>query len=123
MARVAPRSRFVSHEERVRWAAEGRPGASDLQIVREVRFIAGTVQSGGRIQPLREIGPWLLWMGVPGATRLGVTCPEAPAPPPAGGAGLATGSPTRTLGWNLLGVAATLAVIVGGRWSGKRGAH
>ena len=192
-AGAAPGTRFVSHEERVRQVAEAY-GGGDLEIVREVLFIAGAVESGGRIQPLQEIGPCLLWVapdggagpsdaqrlmlatglaqtqrdalsdvfglptapcaqtsdaaaahilvwaegeaapalpcreqssfvGVPGETGLGVTCPEAPAPPPAGGAGLAVGSPTRTLGWSLLGVVATLAVIGGGRWSGKRAAR
>lgn len=58
-AGAAPGSRFLSHEQRVREAADR---ARDLDIVREVMFIAGAVELRGRILSLEEVGECRFWV-------------------------------------------------------------
>ncbi|MDA1062489.1 MAG: hypothetical protein O2895_06245 [Chloroflexi bacterium] len=64
-AGAASGTRFVSHEERVRQAAE-QPGSDDPELMREVLFIAGAVERGGRVLPLRELGPCFVWIAPDG---------------------------------------------------------
>ena len=81
------------------------------------------VWAEGEAMPLLPCREESSFVGVPGATGLGVTCPAASAPAPAGDAGLAAERPQGGLGWVVFAVIATVALAFGGRVATTRRAR